>query len=180
MIFAIIIIIVILTLAIIIPVIIKHKQSKKVKEALLTTTTTTTTTTAAGVVLWCNITSCRAQIQEYIALNLTYDTVNLAKCNNCSRASFPSFPSDWSSRWYIVDYFIISSESADCDGNPYIGDLQFCQQACLKYITCIGFSRSKQYLDMDSRGICYLKKNNTGELIYNDETWHTIAFNSTT
>ncbi|CAF1080950.1 unnamed protein product [Adineta ricciae] len=100
-------------------------------------------------------------------------------CTNCSRANYPNFPSDWLNRWYIQDFYVYNS-SSDCAGNPYIGTLTFCQTACLKDITCVGFSRAKNALDTNSTAECYLKNNLTVSQIFNDTNWHTVVFNSIT
>ncbi|CAF1444380.1 unnamed protein product [Adineta ricciae] len=142
--------------------------------------TSNTTVSNTTTVSQCNITACRVRIQSYIALNLTYDTINFAECNGCSRANFSNFPSDWSNRWYTVNFYIYSSSSVDCNGNPYTGDLPFCKKACLTDITCVGFSRAKNALDTDSTADCYLKRNITVSRIYNDTTWQSVIFNSTT
>ncbi|CAF0891558.1 unnamed protein product [Adineta ricciae] len=143
----------------------------------ISTSSTSSTTATPGP--HCNITLCREVISRYIARNWAYDTINFGECINCSRANYPSFPSDWFNRWYIQDFYIYGS-SSDCAGNPYIGDLTFCQTACLKDITCVGFSRAKNALDTNSTVECYLKNNLTVSQIFNDTNWHTVVFNSTT
>ncbi|UJR18448.1 hypothetical protein I4U23_005353 [Adineta vaga] len=156
-----------------------YTNQSTIFSAIKMTTSTTVSTTTTSVPP-CNVTACRTRIQSYIAQNWTYDTINFPECNGCSRANFSNFPSDWSNRWYIQNFYIYSSSSVDCVGNPYIGDLAFCQKACLTDITCVGFSRAKNALNTDSTAECYLKSNITVSRIYNSTTWQTVAFNTTT
>ena len=139
----------------------------------------TTTSSTITSVPRCNITACRMQVQSYIVLNWTYDTINFHQCDGCSRANFSDFPPDWSNRWSIMNFFIRSSNDTDCTGNPYTGNVASCQKACLTDITCVGFSRAKSASDTDSSAACYLKNNITGTRVFNDTTWQTIVFNST-
>ncbi|CAF1469857.1 unnamed protein product [Adineta ricciae] len=144
-----------------------------------TTTYTTTTSSTTTTVPQCNITACRMQIQSYIALNWTYDTINFHQCDGCSRANFSDFPPDWPNRWSIMNFHFYRTSDADCTGNPYIGNLKFCQKTCLKDITCVGFTRAKSAPDSNSNAACYLKKNITGAGVYNSAAWQTIVLNST-
>ncbi|CAF1146670.1 unnamed protein product [Adineta ricciae] len=176
----IIVTIVVVLVIIIIPIIVTNRQNKKGQQTLTTTfsgiESASSIITLTETISRCNVTSCRERIQKSIAQNWTYDTVNFTECNSCSRATYPNFPSDWSTRWYDMNFLIYTSESSDCAGNPYIGNVEFCQYACLKDITCIGFSRAKAALDNSSSAGCYLKKNINLDKVYNHDIWYTIIF----
>ncbi|CAF1189620.1 unnamed protein product [Adineta ricciae] len=90
----------------------------------------------------------------------TQTTTSVPQCNTTAR------------RMQIQSYIAQNwtSSSTDCTGNPYTGNFKFCQKACLKDITCVGFTRAKSASDSNSNAACYLKKNITGAGVYNSAT----------
>ena len=127
----------------------------------------------------CNVTACRSTVANHISRNQTYNTTSFGECIGCSNAIWPNFPDDWLERWYVENMVVYSSVGSDCPGNPMYGNLIACQMRCLQVEACVGFSRAKSAAPNDSTSQCWLKYNIQQSQTFNDPTWHTYAFNTT-